>query len=107
MIILFRPVPLEAFIAIEHIDSCDGKPDRELLKEKPETVTGKEFSICLTIGTTVEEVQYILKHADQTPQYVRRIRDVVIWFGFMKHMTLDEVDGKLRDRGFRPLIRDL
>ena len=65
------------------------------------------ISICLTIGTTVEEVQYILKYAGQAPLYVRRKRDVIIWFGFMKHMTLDEVDGKLRDRGFRPLIRDL
>ena len=64
------------------------------------------ISICLTIGTTVEEVQYLLKYAGQAPLYVRRKRDVIIWFGFMKHMTLDEVDEKLRERGFRSLIRE-
>ena len=65
------------------------------------------ISICLAIGTTVEEVQYLLKYAGQAPLYVRRKRDVVIWFGFMKKMSLDEVDEKLRERGFKPLIRNL
>ncbi len=65
------------------------------------------ISICLAIGTTVEEVQYLLKYAGQAPLYVRRKRDVVIWFGFMKQMTLDQVDEKLREREFRPLIRSL
>ena len=64
------------------------------------------ISICLTIGTTVDEVQYLLKYAGQAPLYVRRKRDVVIWFGFMKHMSLDEVDEKLRERDFKPLIRE-
>ncbi len=64
------------------------------------------ISICLTIGTTVEEVQYLLKYAGQAPLYVRRKRDVIIWFGFMKQMSLDEVDEKLRARGFKPLIRE-
>ena len=45
--------------------------------------------ICLTIGTTVEEVQYLLEYAGQAPLYVRRKRDVIIWFGFMKKMSLD------------------
>jgi hypothetical protein len=65
------------------------------------------ISICLAIGTTVEEVQYLLKYAGQAPLYVRRKRDVIIWFGFMKHMSLDRVDEKLRERELRPLIRDL
>ncbi len=65
------------------------------------------ISICLAIGTTVEEVQYLLKYAGQAPLYVRRKRDVIIWFGFMKHMRLDEVDEKLRERNFKPLIKDL
>lgn len=64
------------------------------------------ISICLAMGTTVEEVQYLLKYAGQAPLYVRRKRDVVIWFGFMKQMGLAEVDQKLRERGFKPLIRD-
>lgn len=65
------------------------------------------ISICLAIGTSVEEVQYLLKYAGQAPLYVRRKRDVVIWFGFMKQMSLDQVDEKLREREFRPLIRSL
>lgn len=65
------------------------------------------IAICLAIGTTVEEVQYLLKYAGQAPLYVRRKRDVVIWFGFMKQLDLYEVDEKLRERGFKPLIRDL
>lgn len=65
------------------------------------------ISICLAIGTTIEEVQYLLKYAGQAPLYVRRKRDVVIWFGFMKQMSLDEVDEKLRERGHKPLIRKL
>ena len=64
------------------------------------------ISICLAIGTTVEEIQYLLKYAGQAPLYVRRKRDVVIWFGFMKHMSLVDVDQKLRERGFKPLIRE-
>ena len=50
------------------------------------------ISICLAIGTSVEEVQYLLKYAGQALLYVRRKRDVIIWFGFMRHMSLDEVD---------------
>ena len=65
------------------------------------------ISICLAIGTTVEEIQYLLKYAGQAPLYVRRKRDVIIWFGFMKHMSLVDVDQKLRERGFKPLIREL
>lgn len=65
------------------------------------------ISICLAIGTTVDEVQYLLRYGGQAPLYVRRKRDVVIWFGFMKHMRLEEVDEKLRERGLMPLIKDL
>ncbi len=65
------------------------------------------IAICLVIGTSAEELQYLLKYAGQAPLYVRRKRDVVIWFGFMKGMSLCEVDQKLRERDFKPLIRDL
>lgn len=63
------------------------------------------ISICLAIGTTVEEVQYLLKYAGQAPLYVRRRRDVVIWFGFMKHMSAEEVNSKLLERGMTPLTK--
>ena len=64
------------------------------------------ISICLAIGTTVEEVQYLLKYAGQAPLYVRRRRDVIIWFGFMKKLGLDDIDEQLRERNFKPLIKD-
>ena len=64
------------------------------------------ISICLAIGTDLEEVQYLLKYAGQAPLYVRRRRDVIIWFGFKKHMTLDEVDENLGKRGYTTLVKD-
>ena len=64
------------------------------------------ISICLAIGTTVEEVQHLLKCAGQAPLYVRRKRDVIIWFGFMKHRSLGEVDYDLTNRKLRGLLRD-
>ena len=64
------------------------------------------ISICLAIGTTFEEVQYLLKYAGQAPLYVRRKRDVVIWFGFMKGHNIDMVNADLIDRGMKPLIKE-
>ena len=64
------------------------------------------ISICLAIGTTFEEVQYLLKYAGQAPLYVRRKRDVVIWFGFMKGYNIDMVNADLIDRGMKPLIKE-
>ena len=64
------------------------------------------IAICLAIGTELEEVQYLLKYAGQAPLYVRRKRDVIIWFGFMKHMTLDEVDENLMQRNYRLLTKN-
>ncbi len=63
------------------------------------------IAICLAIGTNLKEVQDLLKYAGQAPLYVRRRRDVVIWFGFMKKMSLDEVDENLTKRGYRPLVK--
>ena len=63
------------------------------------------IAICLTIGTTVEEVQYLLKYAGHAPLYVRRKRDVIIWFGFMKCKSLDEVDSDLLARGYKPIFK--
>ena len=58
------------------------------------------IAICLTIGTTVEELQYLLKYAGHAPLYVRRKRDVIIWFGFMKNKTVQEIDDILYERGY-------
>ena len=63
------------------------------------------ISICLAIGTTVEEVQYLLKYAGHSPLYARRKRDVIIWFGFMKHKAFNDVNTDLHNRGFKPLTK--
>ena len=64
------------------------------------------ISICLAIGTEFDEAQYLLKYAGQAPLYVRRKRDVVIWFGFMKGQDIDTVNGKLTQMGLKPLISE-
>ena len=63
------------------------------------------IAICLAIGTTFEEVQYLLKYAGHSPLYVRRRRDVVIWFGFMKGQDIETVDDNLYARGMRTLTK--
>ncbi len=59
--------------------------------------------ICFAIGTTFDEVQYLLKYAGHAPLYVRNKRDVIIWFGIMKKESLDVVNENLEARGFKPL----
>ena len=63
------------------------------------------IAICLAIGTTVEEVQRLLKYAGHSPLYVRRKRDVIIWFGFMKHRDRATVDDDLDNHGFQTLSK--
>lgn len=50
------------------------------------------IAICLAIGTTVDEVQHLLRYAGHNPLYVRRKRDVIIWFGFMKKRSVVDVN---------------
>lgn len=64
------------------------------------------IAICLEIGTTVDEVQYLLKYAGHAPLYVRRKRDVIIWFGFIKHKELMEVDYDLYARGYKTFLKE-
>ena len=59
------------------------------------------IAICLAIGTTVDEVQHLLRYAGYNPLYVRRKRDVIIWFGFMKGYSITEVDIELEKYGFK------
>lgn len=63
------------------------------------------IAICLAIGTTFEEAQYLLKYAGHAPLYVRRRRDVVIWFGFMKGQDIKTVDDNLYARGMKTLSK--
>ena len=62
--------------------------------------------ICLTIGANVGETQNLLKFAGKAPLYVRKKRDVIVWFGLMKHEPLDDVDKNVRNRGFTPLYKE-
>lgn len=61
---------------------------------------------CFTLGATVEETQYLLKYAGKAPLYVRRKRDVIIWFGLMKNEDLDTVNMNLLDRNLEPLYKE-
>ena len=89
-------VSVEAMLASSYVGNIiNGKklnPSRDAL-----------IAICFAIGTELEEAQYLLKYAGHAPLYVRRKRDVIIWFGFMKHMSLDEVDEKLTQRKYKTL----
>lgn len=62
--------------------------------------------ICLAIGTTLEEVQQLLKYAGYATLYVRRKRDVAIWFGFMKHEDVDTVNDNLKLRKLPTLLKE-
>lgn len=57
--------------------------------------------ICLALGTTVEEAQYLLKYAGHAPLYVRRKRDVIIWFGLMKKKSIFDIDSDLDAHGYK------
>lgn len=58
------------------------------------------IAICLAIGTTIDEIQYLLRYAGHAPLYVRRKRDVIIWFGFMKHLNPIQLNLELENHGF-------
>lgn len=62
--------------------------------------------ICFALGATEEELQYLLKYAGHAPLYVRRKRDVVIWFGIMKGESLETVNDNLVARGLKPLYKE-
>ena len=61
---------------------------------------------CLAMRTSFEELQCILKYAGYQPLYVRRKRDVVIWYGIMKQEDINTIDYNLRKRGLTPLLKD-
>ena len=92
-------VSVEAMLAPAYVGNIiNGKrnnPSRDVL-----------IRICLAIGASVEETQYLLKYGGYAPLYVRRKRDVIIWFGLMKGEGLDIVNENLTGRGLRPLYSE-
>ena len=64
------------------------------------------IAICFALGATFEETQYLLKYAGQAPLYVRRRRDVIIWFGLMKQQDIYTVNTTLIEHGLKPLLKE-
>lgn len=64
------------------------------------------ISIAFAMEATVDECQYILKYAGYIPLYVRRKRDVIIWFGLSKGKSLDGVNEDLRKHNCKPLCEE-
>ena len=62
--------------------------------------------ICFALGADEEELQYLLKYAGHAPLYVRRKRDVIIWFGIKKKESLEMVNDNLIERGLKPLYKE-
>ena len=62
--------------------------------------------ICFALGASEEELQYLLKYAGHAPLYVRRKRDVIIWFGIKKKENLEMVNDNLVERGLKPLYKE-
>jgi len=62
------------------------------------------ISICLALGAHENELNYLLMYAGHSPLYVRRKRDVVIWFGIIKGESLDTVNENLKIRGLELLF---
>lgn len=63
------------------------------------------IAICLALGADIDEVQYLLKYSGHSPLYVRRKRDVIIWFGIMKGNSIEQVDQVLFEKGYKTLIK--
>ena len=62
--------------------------------------------ICFALGASEEELQYLLKYAGHAPLYVRRKRDVIIWFGIKKKESLEMVNDNLIERGLKPQYKE-
>ena len=62
--------------------------------------------ICFALGADEEELQYLLKYAGHAPLYVRRKRDVIIWFGIKKKESIEMVNDNLIERGLKPLYKE-
>ena len=62
--------------------------------------------IAFALGASAEELQYLLKYAGHAPLYVRRKRDVIIWFGIMKGESLETVNDNLLARELKPLFKE-
>lgn len=65
----------------------------------------RDVLICISLALkiSVDELNLLLKYAGYAPLYVRRKRDVVIWFGLMKGESIEDVNYNLIQRGLKQL----
>ena len=75
-------------------------------KQPKEPTRDALICFCLAMKTSLEELQCLLKYSGHQPLYVRRKRDVVIWYGIMQRENIEVIDMNLRNRGLKPLISD-
>lgn len=67
---------------------------------------GTLINFCLVMGTTLDELQRLLKYSGHQPLYVRRKRDVVVWYGIMKKESIDTIEYNLISRGLKSLFNE-
>ena len=79
---------------VGHIINGNREPSRDAL-----------IAICLAMRTSLEELQDLLKYAGHAPLYVRRKRDVIIWFGIMKQKSIIDIDIDLYERGYKTFYK--
>lgn len=76
------------------INGKELNPSRDLL-----------IAICVLLGTTIEELQILLRYSGKQPLYARRKRDAIIWFAMKKHQSLYNLDIYLDEHGYAPLCK--
>lgn len=63
------------------------------------------LAICVYIGASVEQTQILLRYSGKAPLYARRKRDMIIWYGLKRKMSLLDVDNILEARKFKILYK--
>lgn len=61
------------------------------------------IKICIACKASLDETQELLKVSGCQPLYVRRKRDVIIWFGIKKGFNVAEIDDELYAHGLKTL----
>ncbi len=79
-----------------------------LLQNGKKTNPSREtlIKICIACHASIDETQELLKVAGCQPLYVRRKRDVVIWFGIKKGFDITKIDDELYARGLKTLNKE-
>lgn len=106
--IRFKNMPDKSLTAISQLAGQADSYFGNILNGK-KTNPSRDVLLCFafTLKATFDETQALLKAAGQAPLYVRRKRDVIIWFGLTKCQSLGEVNENLKKYGFKPLCKDI